>query len=426
MSVGEVLSDNLNTVVTMLQSGAVTSQKMLNIVGRGGNIPVPLTPPPKRPLTEAPGRQLKGYADFCLRENSSSIIFIHSYKRERLLVIFEDGLVVKTQCRAFTKNEPERVSMGMPDKSNIWKLPFLFNSSLTIQSLTNLFAVSSGPQCIISGGHWDGSLQSNRVNNNCETVYQLFQHLDIVTAVTLSPEGSILATGSRDCTCLLWDISTLTSARDLLWGDKDLPKPKNILYGHDLDITCIDINVALDIIVTGSLDCTCIIHNLREGTYLHSLLHRSAVRMAKTTPHGKVVTYCEAEEWNELYIHSLNGQLLARLPTNSALYSIIISNDGDHLITGGESGSVTVYSLSLSSLNIEIEWKCPARIFSLAMLPITRESLDWTLIVGMDGSMVRVIRFDPLSFSLFKALERRNRDNASGSSTTDGEGKIIA
>ena len=66
--------------------------------------------------------------------------------------------------------------------------------------------------------------------------------------------GTILATGSRDCTCLLWDIKNLI--KDHMWvTDKETttPKPKQILYGHQMDITCIDINITLDIIATGSL-----------------------------------------------------------------------------------------------------------------------------------------------------------------------------
>lgn len=58
-------------------------------------------------MAEAPGRQTKGYADFVIRDNfASPIIFIHAYKKDRLILIFEDGVTYKTECRAFTKNDP--------------------------------------------------------------------------------------------------------------------------------------------------------------------------------------------------------------------------------------------------------------------------------------------------------------------------------
>lgn len=55
---------------------------------------------------------------------------------------------------------------------------------------------------------------------------------------------------------------------------------------------------------------------------------------------AKIVTYCEAEGSGEIYVHNINGQMLARLPTTSQLYSMLISYDGEHLITGTEDRTI--------------------------------------------------------------------------------------
>lgn len=49
------------------------------------------------------------------------------------------------------------------------------------------------------------------------------------------------------------------------------PTPVHILYGHTECVTCVDLNVELDLVISGSLDGTINLYNLRSGHYIKTL-----------------------------------------------------------------------------------------------------------------------------------------------------------
>lgn len=65
----------------------------------------------------------------------------------------------------------------------------------------------------------------------------------LVTCVALDQCGWYLVSGSHDCTCVIWDISHLSSAPI---------KPVQTLYGHDQPITTVAIATELDMVASGS------------------------------------------------------------------------------------------------------------------------------------------------------------------------------
>lgn len=65
----------------------------------------------------------------------------------------------------------------------------------------------------------------------------------LVTCVALDQCGWYLVSGSQDCTCVIWDISHLSSAPI---------KPVQTLYGHDQPITTVAIATELDMVASGS------------------------------------------------------------------------------------------------------------------------------------------------------------------------------
>jgi WD40 repeat protein len=67
---------------------------------------------------------------------------------------------------------------------------------------------------------------------------------DLVTCVALDQCGSFLITGSRDTSCVVWDVSS---------GVNLTPRPVQTLYGHDKAVTCVGIMTELDMAVSGSL-----------------------------------------------------------------------------------------------------------------------------------------------------------------------------
>ena len=55
-----------------------------------------------------------------------------------------------------------------------------------------------------------------------------------------------------------------------------------VLYGHELAVTCVGLSVCLDLAVTGSRDGTVNLHSVREGQYLRTI--RPPAHQVRQTP----------------------------------------------------------------------------------------------------------------------------------------------
>lgn len=80
----------------------------------------------------------------------------------------------------------------------------------------HLFAVSLDGRLIYAGGAWDNSLKVFNVSRG-KTVASIIKHLDIITCVSLDNCGSYIVTGSLDCTCIVWSLNNSPA--------KDVPNP---------------------------------------------------------------------------------------------------------------------------------------------------------------------------------------------------------
>ena len=72
--------------------------------------------------------------------------------------------------------------------------------------------------------------------------------------------------------------------------------PLHILYGHDNEVTCVDINIELDIAISGSKDGSIAIHTLRRGQYVRSIFHsrRFEICMVRISSQGHIIAYSKA------------------------------------------------------------------------------------------------------------------------------------
>jgi WD40 repeat protein len=155
-----------------------------------------------------------------------------------------------------------------------------FNNTITIHSSnfnhhrvqddhlsSSNFAYLSEGRHLFSCGHWDWSVRVTSVDTG-RLVQTLSEHNDVVTCMAITKDFGQrwLVTGSRDCTLIVWDIS-------LDRFNAITVTPIRTLYGHDDTINCVAINPELDIIVSGSDDGTMMVHNLRDGKYVRSIVN---------------------------------------------------------------------------------------------------------------------------------------------------------
>ncbi|CAK9238386.1 unnamed protein product, partial [Sphagnum troendelagicum] len=251
---------------------------------------------------------------------------------------------------------------------------------------------------LLTCGHWDNSFKVISLSDG-RMVQSNRQHTDIVTCLSVAVDGSVVVTGSCDTTVMVWDIELTSGSihrrvsrfrESSSHSEKTskpevvviLDKPRHVLCGHDDSVTCIAVRVELDIVVSGSKDTTCILHTLRDGTYVRSLRHPngSAITMLAVSQHGLLVMYSKDDL--SLYVFSINGKLLAHAECKAHVNCMDISDCGDFLVCGGKQGQVVVRSMH----TLEVVRLYDGTGVPISALAVTPE--DCFIVGTEDGSLL--------------------------------------
>ena len=135
----------------------------------------------------------------------------------------------------------------------------------------HLFAVASfqrGVHLVYSCGYWDNSVVCSNLSDGNTVASSLEFHKDVCTCIAVDTQSyRYLVTGSADTTVLVWEIGKENHQAHENYG---LQAPVHTLYGHDKEVTCVAINCAMNMIVSGSSDGTLMIHDMR-GRYVRSI-----------------------------------------------------------------------------------------------------------------------------------------------------------
>lgn len=131
---------------------------------------------------------------------------------------------------------------------------------------------------------------------------------------------------------------------------------KQPLYGHTAPVLCLAVSSAFNILVSGSVDKTCIIWDLSRLRYMSQLTeHKAPVAAVSINDLTGVIATC-ASSW--LYLWSVNGERLASVDTagngtgplqiNCVCMSQANPWDSNNVIlTGSSDGVVRMYSLDM-------------------------------------------------------------------------------
>jgi WD40 repeat protein len=235
------------------------------------------------------------------------------------------------------------------------------------------FVVSRCGKFILSCGHWDNSFRCTHIETG-QALQTICHHKDIVTCLAISQVGDVVVTGSKDTTVMVWAVqqyanAALTAANPATNPDNYLlEKPKHILYGHDDEVTVVAVNSNLDVVVSGSRDGTCIIHTLRAGRYVRTIIppDRAPVRWIGISCTGVIVTYSLLDFM--LHSFSINGTHLSSVDAGERLYALLFSEDGQFLLSGGDRKQVVVRSMVDLSTYHKLP-PCDSTVRSMCLTP---------------------------------------------------------
>ncbi|KAJ7408040.1 neurobeachin like 1 [Willisornis vidua] len=224
-----------------------------------------------------------------------------------------------------------------------------------LEITSKLFAVSHDAKLLFSGGHWDNSIRVTSLTKG-KLIGQHIRHMDIVTCLAIDYCGIHLISGSRDTTCMIWQVVQQGGVPVGL-----APKPLQILYGHTDEVSSVGISTELDMAVSGSRDGTVIVRTIRKGQYVRTLRPPCESSLLLTVPNlavsweGHIVVHTSVEgkttlkDKNALHLYSVNGKYLGSETLKEEVSDMCVT--GEYIVMGSLQGFLSIrdlYSLSLS------------------------------------------------------------------------------
>uniref|UniRef100_A0A3B3TAE5 Neurobeachin beta-propeller domain-containing protein n=1 Tax=Paramormyrops kingsleyae TaxID=1676925 RepID=A0A3B3TAE5_9TELE len=197
----------------------------------------------------------------------------------------------------------------------------------SIQVQTQSFVITADNRFVLVCGFWDKSFRVYSTDSGKLTQI-VFGHRDVVTCLARSESyiggDCYILSGSRDA----WPCSFVT--------------PRAILTGHDCEITCASVCAELGLVISGCKEGPCLIHSM-NGDLLRTLEGPAGCerpRLIQASSEGHCVVYYER---GHFCLFSINGKELGLMEVEENVRAILLSRDGQYLLSGGDGGILTVW-----------------------------------------------------------------------------------
>ncbi|KAG7261873.1 hypothetical protein CRUP_016958 [Coryphaenoides rupestris] len=270
-----------------------------------------------------------------------------------------------------------------------------FSPGVDISS--QVLVVSNDGRLLFSGGHWDCSLRVTQLAKG-KLLGRICRHIDVVTCLALDLCGIYLISGSRDTSCIVWQVLQQAG-----FSSGISPRPVQVLCGHDQEVTCVAISTELDMALSGSKDGTVIVHSVRRGQFLRTLRppgescvppHISQLLVGME---GQIVVQTAlkgrpTKGSSSLFVYSVNGCLQSTVGLEEEVTALHLVSE--YIILGTLGGNLQIRNL----FSLDVVVAALALKLAVRSVSVTKECSH--ILVGLDdGKLIVVGSGKPEQFS---------------------------
>ncbi|KAG1956809.1 lipopolysaccharide-responsive and beige-like anchor protein [Pimephales promelas] len=216
----------------------------------------------------------------------------------------------------------------------------------SIQVNAQCFVITADNRFILLCGFWDKSFRVYSTDTGKLTQI-VFGHLDVVTCLARSESyiggDCYVLSGSRDATLLLWYWNGKHSSIGENPGT-EFVTPRAILTGHDCEVTCASVCAELGLVISGCREGPCLVHSM-NGDLLRTLEGPDGCvrpRLVMSSTEGHCVIYYDK---GHFCVFSINGKLLGHMEVEDNIKAMLLSKDGQYLLSGGDSGVLSLWQI---------------------------------------------------------------------------------
>uniref|UniRef100_A0A8C6XDF5 Neurobeachin-like protein 2 n=1 Tax=Naja naja TaxID=35670 RepID=A0A8C6XDF5_NAJNA len=351
---------------------------------------------------------------------SQSHSFITQGSPDMMVTVSANGLLGTHSWLPYDKNISNYFSftkdstVSNPKTQRCLYGPFVPGAELS----SKMLVVSHDGKLLFSGGHWDNSLRVTSLSKG-KVVGHIHRHIDVVTCLALDLCGIYLISGSRDTTCLVWQV---LQQGGLSYGLAS--KPVQVLYGHEDEVTCVGISTELDMAVSGSKDGSILVHTIRRGQFIKSLKPPCESSLPVTISNlvvgheGQIVVQTIVEGRTPLkfalHLYSVNGKHLSSVPLEEQVTSMCVTED--FVVLGTLQCLLQIRDLQRLKLAI------PSLIMKVPIHSVSVTKEKSHILVGLeDGKLIVVGAGQPSEVSASQFHRRLWRSTRRISQVSSGE-----
>ncbi|XP_054265424.1 neurobeachin isoform X12 [Macrosteles quadrilineatus] len=260
-----------------------------------------------------------------------------------------------------------------------------FSQKLRIRS--NCFVTTVDSRFLIACGFWDNSFRVFSTET-AKIVQIVFGHYGVVTCLSRSEcnitSDCYVASGSADCTVLLWHWNARSQT---IVGEGEVPTPRATLTGHEQPVTSVVISAELGLVVSGSVAGPVLVHTT-FGDLLRCLeapvgfISPESIAMSRE---GVIVVNYER---GHIAAFTINGKRLRHESHNDNLQCLLLSRDGEYLMTAGDKGIVEVWR----TFNLALLYAFPSCDSSVRSLALSHDQKF--LLAGLATGTIVVFHID--------------------------------